>query len=183
MGKGGGRGKGVGRTPLYDRKSRQEPVVQEVHKPAMAPPARSSLLWRNKGKFALASGGAAAGTAYAWHRTHPKTDQNTDSRRARVMKIYNPYTGDMVEVGKAYGNGTRLLQAKRSGKAGRVHERGATKVTKFASHAFANQPVSRVTALVPTGRNVSHANDLKVYRGKNLSVKTKSAVSHTRKGR
>lgn len=122
------RGAGVGRTPSYMRpeaiKERQAaPRLHTAPAPLLNIPApRASVPhWRSKGKFALAGGAAAGGTAFLFHRRQ--------SQKEPVMKYFDPFTGDTVEFGKSNGPG----------------------LPAFASDAFANQKLSPFQSGRPEG--------------------------------
>jgi hypothetical protein len=126
---------------IAERKS--SPVLHPNAKPAplldIPAPRGTVPHWRSKGKFALAGGAAAGGTAYLFHRRQ--------SQKEPIMKFFNPFTGDTVELAKG-----------------------------FASNAFANEPKLSVPATGGNPGIVGHGRDLVVVHGKNLTLKSSSPV-------
>ena len=92
---------------------------------------------------------------------------------------------DEKSVGKADGNGTKLMHVRRTGRQMLSNGTTLTHVRKgFASQAFVNQPAS--TRMVSAGHSMVNANqrsaqNLQIFRGKNTTIKTKSPLKLVRR--
>ena len=165
----------------WEREERALGKDVEVHKPAMAPP---KSLWRHKGKFALATG-TVGGTAIMYRHHHAKRSQT-------VIKYFNPFSGDTVEVSapskalpnfsKAYGTGTQLVTVKRTG---RQLSNGTT-LTHVRKSGMAALPTKVSLKSVKPGHvrlnaNQRDAQKLNVFHGKGTSIKTKSPLKLVRR--